>query len=94
MFSKNVPDYKRKEAEQLLADFHKNRNMNKYYLRVLYPSSVKYSGQYEDFEVIAEDVQITNQDCYMFVNYNDGDELVASYPIRFTIITKIEKHED
>ena len=67
--------------------------MNKYSLKVLYPSSNKYeTKQYYTVIVEAHSVKILN-DSYQFWKRNqDGNLtiLISSYPITYTIIEKIE----
>lgn len=61
--------------------------MSKYHLTVIMPAA-NSRDQKDSVTVTADDMEISEAGCYLFTD-EDG-HIIASYPIRYTIISKIE----
>lgn len=69
--------------------------MNKYNLKVLYPTSNKYNTkQYTEISVYADDLDIVGNLLVFSEGENVNDEvLVAIYPAQYTIVESIDFEE-
>lgn len=61
-----------------------------YYLKLLYPTSTNVYGemaQSKNIEIEAYNFEIKNAGSYVF--YNSNGDIIAMYPVNYTIIEKI-----